>query len=273
MKQGNRLLAIGCVGALLLGIMVFFGMTLPGVHSVSDSLSESPDSKVGNNVHVSPAESKTIEGNSQASPKLQGRAVPSASTNPLEEQFESWKETENLIFDKSCRLTSNSKIVELDQKITDLKRVASDSHPFDAPLASGFSDFQRNGRFYQFSLAQTGKQNEAGEELFRFMLTSAASSDTSSPFQQEKFDDQRYLKLVTQSEGRLLWDMYLSARRSEAKVKVSEVRYRSFVDSDENDMFEVSNSKLVGYSSPQLGCVNENSEKKLKCSCRLSFAD
>jgi hypothetical protein len=81
------------------------------------------------------------------------------------------------------------------------------------------------------------------------------------------------LKLVTQSEGRQLWDTYLSELRSDAKVNVSEVRYRSFVDSDEKDMFEVSNSKLVGYSSPQLGCVNENSEAKLKCSCLQSFAD
>jgi hypothetical protein len=191
----------------------------------------------------------------------------------LEQQFETWKETENLVLDQSCRLTANSKIDELDQKISDMKRIAADAHPFDASLASGFSDFQRNGRFYQFSLAQTGKQNEAGEELFRFLLTSAASSDTSSPFQEERFEDQRYLKLVTQSEGRLLWDVYLSELRSEAKVNVSEVRYRSFVDSDEKDMFEVSNSKLVGYSNSQLGCVNENSEAKLKCSCRQSFAD
>jgi hypothetical protein len=273
MIQRRSLLAVGCAVALLSGVLIYFGMTLHGVQNVSDGSSQTPDNGIQINSHLLPADGKTFERSRPAASGVKGGASTHANADQLEYPFENWKETENLVLDQSCRLIASRKIEELDEKISDLKQIAADSHPFDASLASGFSDFQRNGRFYQFSLAQTGKQNEAGEELFRFLLTSAASSETSSPFKEEKFEDQRYVKLVTQGEGRALWDSYVNQLRSNREVKVSEVRYRSFVGSEANDMFEVSNSKLVGYSRPQLGCVNENNETKIKCSCLQSFAD
>lgn len=265
MKRSQRrflflILAVGLAFALSL-LSIYFQQWNHSSEAFSEAVGQAPDEQ-SVNLLDSPRPSSTSQGATFFAQGESKQTVPRV-----------WKETDNLALDPTCRSFEESKIDEIERRVRSLKRIASESHPLDSQLASGFSDFERSGIFYQFSLSLSGKQNESGEQLFQFLLTSAASSEISSPFKVERFEDERFRRAVTQAEGKSLWDSYIVGLRSDAAVRIAEVRYRSFLGSQGDEMFEVSNGNLVGFSGQNFGCVNEKLGSKLQCSCRATFAD
>jgi hypothetical protein len=82
MMQQKGLVAVGCIAVLLAGILIYFGMTLPGVQSVSDSSSETADSSLGTNSYPNPSDGRTVDKNARlVLPEQADRVHKRARTN------------------------------------------------------------------------------------------------------------------------------------------------------------------------------------------------